>query len=109
VSLTAANDLIEDTHGDSIELEDLEQAAYRFVLYERTANEMHRGGVQGNLIESVMITPEKLAAWGLPEDALQKGWWLGFHIPDPAVFAKVEQGDYAMFSIEGTAFPEEGE
>jgi hypothetical protein len=31
------------------------------------------------------------------------GWWVGFHLEDPALFAKVKAGDYTMFSIEGRA------
>ena len=97
------SDLV-DLQGDQIAPDDLEKAAYDFVLEARIANEMHQGEPVGQLVESVVITPEKLAAMGLRAGpgAPAVGLWLGFKLT-PDAFAKVKRGDYTMFSIEGTA------
>jgi hypothetical protein len=92
-----------DRQGDIISMDDLEDAAYVFVLKFREANQRHQNGVDGVLVESLAVTPEKLEKMGLAPNALPAGWWVGFYIEDPAVFAKVESGEYAMFSIEGSA------
>jgi hypothetical protein len=95
-----------DRQGDVIDPADLEDAAYVFVLKFREANERHQDSIEGQLVESLAVTPEKLEKMGLPSDALPAGWWVGFYVPDPAVFAKVESGEYTMFSIEGSAVRE---
>ena len=40
---------------------------------------------------------------GIPEGILPVGWWIGFKIEDEAAWAKVKDGTYSMFSIEGKA------
>ena len=68
---------------------------------------MHEGEAVGQMIESFMVTPDKLEAMGLPPDALPQGHWVGFHIPDSDVFAKIKDGTYGGFSIQGDAIREE--
>lgn len=92
-----------DWHGDVTEPEELEKAAYTFVLKYRAMGENHEGEATAHLIESVMFTKEKQAAMGIPEGILPEGWWTGFYIPDKEVFAKVKSGEYKMLSIQGTA------
>ena len=107
VSQGSDGTLLEDLQGDVIEPAELEKAVYDFVLYEGTANEMHRGRVKGQLIESLMVTPAKLQAMGLKsESAPQAAWWLGFKL-DSDAYARVKKGDYTMFSIEGESETEE--
>lgn len=105
VAIKADGSLPIDWQGDLKTPEVLEKAAYQFVLKSRVANEMHESNdeVRGNLVESVMFTKEKMSAMGIPEGTVPEGWWVGFHIPDPEVFAKVKNGQYKMFSIEGQA------
>ena len=96
-----------DLQDDEIPTEVLEEAAYKFVLEFRECGEMHEADcAKGALIESVMITPEKLEAWGLKADAVPPRWWVGFQL-DTETFAKVASGKYRMFSIQGTAVSEE--
>jgi len=103
VSVEEDGSQVDDYQDDMIDPEDLENAAYNFVMFFRDAGEMHvRNGV-GTLIESMVFTPEKLQALGIPEGSLPTGWWVGFQITDPNVWAKVKSGQYPMFSIEGTA------
>jgi cation transport regulator ChaB len=98
---------VEDLQGDLIDLEDLEEAAYAFTLDFRETGVMHKGEAVGQLIESFMVTPDKLEAMGLPPDSLPQGLWVGFHVPDAEVFAKVRAGEFSMFSIQGNAIREE--
>lgn len=92
-----------DAHSDTIEPATLEKAAYEYVLKFRDAGQMHSGGSVGRLVESFVVTPQKLVAMGLPGDALPQGWFVGFKIDDAGVWAKVKNGEYPMFSIQGRA------
>jgi cation transport regulator ChaB len=98
---------VEDLQGDLIDLDDLEEAAYQFALSYRESGVMHAGEAVGQMIESFMVTPDKLEAMGLPPDSLPMGHWVGFHVPDPAIFAKIKDGTYSAFSIQGDAVREE--
>lgn len=93
-----------DHEGDVISAEELEQAAYDFVLYSRKAGEMHEVIGVGRLVESMVFTPEKARVLGIPDGVLPKsGWWVGFKVDDPEVWSKIESGEYRAFSIGGTA------
>lgn len=98
---------IVDLQNDIIDAEELEQAAYNFVRFYREGGEMHERGGCAELVESIVFTPEKLKALGLPENSLKTSWWIGFYVIDDEVWQKVKSGDYSMFSIEGKAIREE--
>ena len=98
---------IEDWQGDIIDPADLEQAAYQFALSFRETGVNHTGDAVGQLVESCCFTAEKMRAMGLSEDALPQGLWVGFYVPDDAVFQAICDGTYSMFSIQGTAVPED--
>jgi hypothetical protein len=107
---------LEDTQGDVIPPDELENAAYDYVLTSRASDEMHDQEMSGQLVESVVFTPEKLAAMAAdpatgetdPEllktltTAFPPRWWVGFKL-DPAAYAGVKSGKYTMFSIGATA------
>lgn len=103
VSMRVDGELIEDWQKDIIEPEELERAAYEFVLLYREGGEMHERGGAAVLIESVVFTEEKMLAMGIPEGTLPVGWWIGFKVLDKDVWEKVKDGTYMMFSVEGTA------
>lgn len=103
VSMRVDGELIEDWQKDIVEPEELENAAYEFVLLYREGGEMHERGGAAVLIESVVFTEEKMRAMGIPEGTLPVGWWIGFKVLDGDVWEKVKDGTYSMFSIEGTA------
>ena len=88
-----------DSQGDVLRADELEKAAYKFVLEVRKAGEMHRRveGV-GELVESVVLTKAKREAMGIAPGA--SGWWVGFKVA-PEIFAKVKSGEYGGFSIGG--------
>lgn len=103
VSMRVDGEVIEDWHKDIIEPEELENAAYEYVLLYREGGEMHERGGVAVLIESVVFTEEKMQAMGIPDGTLPIGWWIGFKVTDPDVWEKVKDGTYPMFSIEGVA------
>src|SRR3989338_651520 len=86
-----SDDLLVDRQGDMIAPEVLEEAAYDFVEHSRIANEMHKGGPIGVLVESLMVTPEKLEAMGLMRKSAPKaGLWVGVRVSSQ-VFQKVNK------------------
>lgn len=106
VAVTVDGETVIDKQGDIIPADELEAAAYEFVLKWREADAMHDQITRGQVVESLVVTDDKLAALGLATGALPTGWWVGFKV-DPATFARVKAGDYSMFSIEGVAQREE--
>lgn len=101
VSKDAAGNLLEDLQGDLIEPDELEKAVYDFVFHGGGANEMHQGRMKGRVVESLMVTDEKLKAMGLTRDgAPAAAWWVGVKMDDDA-YGKVTKGEYRMFSIKG--------
>lgn len=103
VSMRVDGELIEDWQADIVEPEELEKAAYDFVLLYREGGEMHERGGVAVLVESVVFTEEKMQAMGIPAGTLPVGWWIGFKVLDEEVWEKVKDGTYSMFSIEGEA------
>ena len=103
VAIRADGEEIEDWQEDIIEPEELENAAYQYVLLYREGGEMHERGGAAVLVESVVFTEEKMQAMGIPAGTLPIGWWIGFKVTDKDVWEKVKDGTYPMFSIEGEA------
>lgn len=107
VAIRKNGEQIQDWQDDVVDVEELEKAAYAFNLEYRDTGEMHRGSSVGKMVESFMVTPEKLEKMGLEPDALPLGWWVGFKIADAQIFEKIKKGEYQMFSIQGSAKREE--
>lgn len=103
VSMRVDGELIEDWQNDIVEPEELEKAAYDYVLLYREGGEMHERGGAAILIESVVFTEEKMQVMGIPTGTLPIGWWIGFKVTDKEVWEKVKDGTYNMLSIEGEA------
>jgi Holliday junction DNA helicase RuvB len=90
-----------DHQGHMIDVEELESAAYNFAVKYRKTGDDHKGEGFGELVESLIVTEDKIAKGGFPEDMLGK-WWIGFRVP-PEDWDKVERGERSMFSIQGRA------
>ncbi len=91
-----------DWQGDVIKTEELESAAYNYVMNFGVAGMNHDWGTEcGWVVESMMFTKEKMSLLGIPEGTIPEGWWIGFYIPDPSVYKKVIEGEFNMFSIQG--------
>jgi len=89
-------------------IDELEDTAYDYVLHSRDGGDTHlRKGV-ATMVESFVSTPEKLAAIGLPPDALPQGWWVGFKVHDDKVWKGVKADRYTGFSIGGSGQREKG-
>jgi len=105
VSITADGELLQDLQSDSIAPDDLETAAYEYVLQFRDGGEEHQPELRqkAKLVESCVFTEEKQNALGIPPGTLPVGWWIGFYVEDDDAWEKIKNGTYQMFSIEGTA------
>ena len=105
VSITVDGEQLEDRQKDIIDPEDLEEAAYEYVLHFRDTGEEHIPTMRkkGKLVESCVFTEEKQKAMGIPPGTLPVAWWIGFKIEDDAAWERVKNGTYRMFSIEGKA------
>lgn len=105
VAITVDGEELEDRQHDMIEPEDLEEAAYEYVLNFRDTGEEHLPGYRkkGKLVESCVLTAEKQKAMGIPEGTVPVAWWIGFKIEDDDTWERVKNGTYKMFSIEGKA------
>ncbi len=95
-----------DRQGDYIPLDEIEKSAYNYVIHSRKGGDMHkRDGEQplqtSDLIESFVVTPEKLEQLGLESDAVPHGWWVGFKVNDDDQWEAVKKGDRRHFSIHG--------
>lgn len=105
------DELVEDLQGDLIETEELEKAAYDYVLNARIQGEGHERKGVGRLVESVMLTYEKQAAIQkcLADQGVEatidlgcEGWFGGFKVDSDEVWGAIEKGEYPAFSIGGT-------
>lgn len=95
-----------DRQGDYISPDEIEKAAYSYVVKSRKGGDMHQrtGEVPmhvSDMIESFMVTPEKLEKMGLPSDSLPTGWWVGYQINDDKTWDLVKKGERTGFSIHG--------
>jgi hypothetical protein len=107
IAQQADGSVVQDYQGDIIDIEDLENAVYDYVILYRDGGEMHKRGGVAVLVESVVFTAAKMQAMGIPEGTLPYGWWIGLKVMDDDVWAKVKDGTYRMFSIEGKAVRQE--
>lgn len=107
IARQADGSIVKDYQGDVIDVEELENAVYEYVILYRDGGEMHERGGVAVLIESVVFTAAKMQAMGIPEGTLPYGWWIGLKVTDDDVWKKVKDGTYRMFSIEGEAVRQE--
>lgn len=107
VCVQCDGETVVDSHRDSIDPEELENAAYNFTLNFGGMGEDHEGETKGKLIESMFFTKEKLELMGLPSSAVHQGWWVGFLVEDKAAWSRVKRGEHKMFSIQGVGQREE--
>ena len=69
----------------------------------RDSGVMHEGDAKGVVVESIVFTKDKQASLGIPDGILPEGWFITVKVQDPEVFAKVKDGTFKMFSIQGNA------
>lgn len=95
-----------DLQGDYVPIEEIEKSAYDYMLTSRKGGNQHRRTPDdqahhvGDVIESVVFTPEKIEKMGLP-DSFPQGWWIGFKIHDDEAWDDIKSGRRTGFSIHG--------
>lgn len=106
-SLTQVNgEPIVDRQGDYIPLDEVEKSAYNYVISSRKGGDMHKRDGESplhtsDMIESFVVTPEKLEKLGLDSNAVPHGWWVGFKINDEDQWQAVKKNERSYFSIHG--------
>lgn len=95
-----------DRQGDWITPDEIEKAAYKYVLDSRKGGHQHKREGDSpfhasNMIESIVFTPEKIAKMGLPTD-FPVGWWVGYKVHDDETWAKIKNDEVTGFSIHGS-------
>ena len=96
-----------DLQNDYWPLEDIENAAYTYVIKSRKGGDMHKRDGDNplhtaDLVESFVVTPEKLEKMGLDPNALPHGWWVGFKVNDDAQWEMVKKNERTGFSVHGS-------
>lgn len=92
-----------DAHNHTIDPEEIEQAAHRYLTKSRVVGAGHGKAVLAEPVES-FIAPMDMEFTGGPygEQRVTKGSWvLGVKINDAAEWEKVKQGEYTGFSVGG--------
>jgi hypothetical protein len=95
-----------DRQGDWITPEEIEKAAYNYVLTNRKGGSQHKRDEAdqpvhaSDLIESFVVTPEKIEKMGLPAET-PCGWWVGYMFRDEDTWQDVKKGLKTGFSIHG--------
>jgi len=102
---TVDGKIVVDKQDDVILPEDLEKAAYDFVLFNRSHGDMHnvdqsgRPIQMGRMVESMMFTKQKQDI--LKIDLGVEGWWVGFKVDNTDLWAAHKRGERPEFSIGG--------
>ena len=108
-SVNSDGSLVVDHQGDIIPPDELEAAVTGFLRSAAATNVEHQGPDVGRVIETALITPERLESYGLaidkrsPHPAPQVGWLVGFEVVDADAARAVRKGDLVELSIEGSA------
>lgn len=92
-----------DKSGDFVDdVEEIEKAAYKFVLDSRAGDADHTNVKGAEMVESIVFTEDKIEKLGLPVGSLPLGWWVGFKVHDDKTWERVEKGELVMFSVHGS-------
>lgn len=92
--------VVVDKSGEFVDdVEEIEKAAYKFVMTSRAGDFDHTNMKSAEMVESMVFTPEKIEKMGLPAGTLPSGWWVGWHFPDEADWEEAKKRK--AFSIHG--------
>lgn len=100
-------EVIFDTQGDSLDEDELVKAVQEFNASDRAGGFMHLkkadGTLQpaGQIVESLVMTKSLQEALGI--DLGRSGWLIGYRVDDDDLWAAVKKGEFAAFSIGGSA------
>ena len=93
---------VEDSQGDTVSKEDIEEAAHNFMIMSQEIQRQHNDEDTGVQVVESYIAPQDLELNG---DVITKGtWMMGVHIPESRddIWKAVKSGDLTGFSIRGT-------
>lgn len=94
-----------DKHEHIIEVDELVNAAHKYMIESREAHEMHKGEPKGVTVESIVLTEDVQKALGV--DLGKVGWFIAQKIYDDETWEGFKSGKYKAFSIGGTAYLED--
>ena len=98
--------VVTDSQGDQITPDELVKAAHDFMLNSRTGGLMHLSHADGRpyeggcVVESLVLTKAVQKAMGI--DLGKSGWFIGYKVADPEIWALVKGGAFKDFSIGGS-------
>lgn len=103
VAIDKSGEVNVDKSGDFIDqIEEIEKSAYDYVLRSRQSDADHTNVKGGEMVESIVFTPDKIEKMGIPEGVVPLGWWVGYKIEDAATWERVKKGELKAFSIHGS-------
>lgn len=93
--------VVVDKSGEFVDdIEEIEKTAVRFMLESRKGDVDHTNVHKTDIVESMVFTPDKMAAMGIAKGTMPSGWWIGVKCNDE-VWADYKAGKYTSFSIHG--------
>lgn len=95
---------VADSQGDILDIYDVREATHEFMGH-RVQKLMHKGRRIGEVVESIVFTPEVQKALNI--SLPYEGWFVGVKIHDDATWEKVRKGTYRAFSIGGSGIRED--
>lgn len=91
-----------DKSGEFVDdYEEIEKAAYDFVVKSRAGDADHTNIKGSEMVESMVFTPEKIEKMGIPQGTIPTGWWVGFKVEDADLWKSVKEGKRLAFSVHG--------
>lgn len=93
--------VVTDKQDDQIEIAELSKAAHGFMRDSRVGGDMHEELGIGDVVESIVFTPDLQKALGVKLDKV--GWFIGLHVTSDDVWKRVKSGDLKAFSFGGRA------
>jgi hypothetical protein len=97
-----------DSQDDIIPVNELEQAAERFLLDSRKLGDMHTRLGTGRITQSFVYTPTKAKLGHIAKDDKGRqiyGWWVEFKVDDAEAWKACKSGERLELSIGGAAVP----
>lgn len=102
--------LVIDKQQDVILPDDLEKAAYDYVLSSREMDDLHTAPSTGRLVESMVFTKEKQEKLGIhgmlknsAGEVLDTAWWCGWYADCDDMWAAIKSGKRPELSIGGSS------
>lgn len=94
--------VVVDKSGDFVDdIGEIEKTAIDFMLHSRQGDTDHSNKASTTIVESMVFTPEKMAAMGIEKGTMPSGWWIGAKCDDET-WAGYMAGRWKAFSVHGS-------